>query len=303
MKMIEVSKLTKDYGGKKGVFDLSFSLEEGEVLGFLGPNGAGKTTTIRHLMGFIRPDGGTVSLLGMDCFRDAKQIQRQVGYLPGEIAFDDRMTGTAFLKFMAEMKGMGDLGRGKALMERFQLDPSGRLARMSKGMKQKIAIVCAFMQDPALLILDEPTSGLDPLMQSTFLSLLQEERGRGKTILMSSHLFEETERICNKAAILRQGRLMEVRDMDSLKSSRKKGWVLTFSSPEDAQAFCRETDAFSPKAEDCRVTITLTGEATPLLRVLAPYQVLDITTHTPGLEELFMGYYGSMEMEKGGLRS
>ena len=155
MSVIEISHITKDYGKGRGVFDVSFSVHKGEVLGFLGPNGAGKTTTIRQLMGFIRPDSGKLSILGKDCFQEADQIQKSLGYLPGEIAFIDSMNGMEFIRFVAKMKGMKGLGRSQELMERFELDAMGKLKKMSKGMKQKIGIVCAFM-DPAaeILILD-----------------------------------------------------------------------------------------------------------------------------------------------------
>ena len=192
MHVIELCGLTKDYGSGKGVFGLQLTVPKGEVLGFLGPNGAGKTTTIRQLMGFIRPDAGTARIGGLDCFRQAETIQASLGYLPGEIAFMDEMTGLDFIKFIAGMKGMKDLGRARELMDQFELDPSGRIKRMSKGTKQKIGIVCAFMQQPALLILDEPTSGLDPLMQNKFVELIAREKKRGATIFMSSHMFEAT---------------------------------------------------------------------------------------------------------------
>lgn len=154
MSVIEINHITKDYGRGRGVFDVSFCVERGEVLGFLGPNGAGKTTTIRQLMGFIKPDSGTLTIRGKDCFEKADEIERSLGYLPGEIAFMDSMNGMEFIKFIANMKKMKDLGRAPRLMELFELNPAGKLKKMSKGMKQKIGIVCAFMQDPDLLILD-----------------------------------------------------------------------------------------------------------------------------------------------------
>ena len=198
--IIEIDHITKDYGNGRGVFDISFQVKKGEVLGFLGPNGAGKTTTIRQLMGFLRPDSGSVQILGMDCFHDAHKIAGSLGYLPGEIAFIDAMTGIKFIRFIANMKGMKDLGRAPELMERFELNPSAKIKKMSKGTKQKIGIICAFMQDPDILLLDEPTSGLDPLMQNEFIDLILEEKERGKTILLSSHIFEEVERTCDRAA-------------------------------------------------------------------------------------------------------
>ena len=216
MSVIEISNITKDYGNKKGVFDASFSVEKGEVLGFLGPNGAGKTTTIRQLMGFIHPDSGTVTINGMDCFKDAAKIQKTLGYLPGEISFMDDMSGNEFIRFIGKMKGMTDFTYAKELMDFFELDPKGYIKKMSKGMKQKIGIICAFMNKPEILILDEPTSGLDPLMQNKFIELILREKKRQATILMSSHLFEEVEKTCDRTVIIKAGHIMAVENMDKI---------------------------------------------------------------------------------------
>ena len=237
MSVIEVKSVTKDYGGGKGVFDISFSLEKGEVFGFLGPNGAGKTTTIRQLMGFIRPQRGRCSILGLDCTSKAAVIQRDLGYIPGEIAFMDDMTGWSFIKFMAAYRGMKNLDRAEELMARFELDSRGKLKKMSKGMKQKIGIVCGFMHDPAVLILDEPTSGLDPLMQNRFVELIREERRRGKTILMSSHMFEEVERTCDRVGIIRQGRLVAVDEVGDRKKAKRRRYTGTLADEAEAAAF------------------------------------------------------------------
>ncbi len=191
MKVIEIESLTKDYGKNRGVFDVSFDIKQGEIFGFLGPNGAGKTTTIRHLMGFVHQDQGSCHILGYDCARESSKIQEKLGYLPGEIAFMNEMTGMQFIRFIAKMKKCKDLTYAIELMRRFELNPSGKIRKMSKGMKQKIGIVCAFMNDPEVLILDEPTSGLDPLMQTRFVDLLLEETAKGKTILMSSHILKK----------------------------------------------------------------------------------------------------------------
>ena len=176
MSIIEISDVTKDYGDNRGIFNLSLTVNKGEIFGYLGPNGAGKSTTIRHLMGFIHADKGTCKIKGYDCYKDSKKIQKFVGYLPGEIAFMDDMKGMEFIKFIADMKGMTDLNRAHELIELFELNPHGKIKRMSKGMKQKIGLVCAFMNDPEILILDEPTSGLDPLMQNKFVDLILEEK-------------------------------------------------------------------------------------------------------------------------------
>ena len=287
---IEVCGLTRDYGGGRGVFDLSFSVRKGEAFGFLGPNGAGKTTTIRQLLGFIRPDRGSASVYGLDCFRDARQTHRQIGYLPGEIALPEDETGLSFLRFMAGMKGLRDFARAEELMRFFDLDPSGPIRRMSKGMKQKVGIVAAFMADPELLILDEPTSGLDPLMQGRFVELVLAEKAKGRTILLSSHLFEEVERTCDRTAIIRQGRLVAVEEMDKLRQDRGSRWEITFSDGESAAAFAAGWPGSAQ--EGCRVTLTLTGEASPLIRALAPFPVRELTARGQTLEELFLHFYG-----------
>lgn len=221
MEQIKVENLVKSYGNKKGVFDINFSIEKGEVFGFLGPNGAGKTTTIRHLMGFIKPDSGLVQIEGKDCFKEREQIQENVGYLPGEVALMEEMTGNEFLDFMFHMKRLKSKKKMEQLITYFELDPKGKIRKMSKGMKQKLAIICAFMGEPNILILDEPTSGLDPLMQNKFIDLIVKEKKRGATIFLSSHIFEEIERTCDRVGFIREGKLVTIKEMDELKKSQK----------------------------------------------------------------------------------
>lgn len=293
MDVIEICQLTKDYGRGRGVFDVSFSVREGEVLGFLGPNGAGKTTTIRQLMGFMKPDRGRLSIMGMDCFAQADQIRRVLGYLPGEIAFIDSMRGTEFIRFVARMKKMKDLGRAKELMEAFELDASGKLKKMSKGMKQKIGIVCAFMNPEArILILDEPTSGLDPLMQNRFVELILSEKKAGKTILMSSHMFEEVERTCDRAAIIRQGKLAAVEEIENLKRGRKKTFELTFQTAAMAKAFAAEYPRASLLENGRGVIAEAGGSLDDFMKKAAQYTVVDLRMRTQSLEEFFMQFYG-----------
>lgn len=290
MSVIEVQHITKDYGNHKGNFDVSFTVEKGEVVGFLGPNGAGKTTTIRQLMGFIKPDKGSVTILGMDCFQDCASIQKTLGYLPGEIAFMEDMEGMAFLHFLADMKQVKDFSIAEQLIHYFELDPKGKMKKMSKGMKQKIGLVAAFMQDPAILILDEPTSGLDPLMQSKFVRLIKEAKKQGKTILMSSHMFEEVEHTCDRVVIIKDGEIMAVESMEDMHNTRKKLYDIRFSTIEEAKNFARQY----PNAwvEDTRVSIAIHGKVQQLIHALASYEVLDLATRTQTLEELFMQYYG-----------
>lgn len=290
MHVIELCGLTKDYGAGKGVFGLQLTVPQGEVLGFLGPNGAGKTTTIRQLMGFIRPDAGTARIRGLDCFQQAETIQASLGYLPGEIAFMDDMTGMDFIKFIAGMKGMKDLGRARELMDQFELDAAGKIKRMSKGTKQKIGIVCAFMQKPEILILDEPTSGLDPLMQNKFVELIAQEKQRGATIFMSSHMFEEVERTCDRAAIIKEGRIVALEEMENLRRSKRKEFEIVFADEAGAAAFAA---SFPGSMRSGRtVAVRLSGGVDPFLKTVAQYAVEDIRMRTQGLEELFLHYYG-----------
>ncbi|MCD7739635.1 MAG: ATP-binding cassette domain-containing protein, partial [Lachnospiraceae bacterium] len=196
--MICVQNLTKDYGQGRGVFDVSLDIQEGEVFGYLGTNGSGKTTTIRQMMGFIRPNSGTVRVNGLNPWTQAPEVMKNVSYIPGEIAFPDLATGIDFFKVQAQFLGVKDFTYMNHLIDLLGLDPSANLKRMSKGMKQKTAIVAALMGDKPILIMDEPTTGLDPLMRETFLELVREEKKKGRTIFMSSHIFEEIEDVCDR---------------------------------------------------------------------------------------------------------
>ncbi|ERI98908.1 ABC transporter ATP-binding protein [bacterium 210820-DFI.6.52] len=291
MNTIEIDRLTKDYGRGRGVFDLTFSVAQGEAFGFLGPNGAGKTTTIRHLMGFSRPQSGSCRIGGLDCLTQSPKIQKDLGYIPGEIALPDEMTGLEFLRFLARYRGVSDFSRAEALMARFELDPRGRIRRMSKGMKQKVGIVCAFMHDPAVLVLDEPTSGLDPLMQNRFIELVLEEKARGKTILLSSHMFEEVERTCDRVGILRQGKLAAVEGVDRLKADRRCTYVVSFESEGEAAAFAADAPGVKG-AEGRRVTVEVAGPFGPFTAALARHPVTGLEEVRLTLEELFLHYYG-----------
>lgn len=291
MCVIEIENLTRDYGQAQGVFELSFSVEKAEVFGFLGPNGAGKTTTIRHLMGFLRPQQGSCAIGGRDCWRESAAIQRSLGYIPGEITFFDDMSGAGFLAFLAKYRGMQGNGRTQELIERFELDARGKIKRMSKGMKQKLGIVAAFMHDPAVLILDEPTSGLDPLMQNRFVELILEERARGKTILMSSHQFEEVERCCHRVGIIKDGRLVAVDAVDALKAAQIRRYHITLENAEAAAAFAKEPLSVASVSHS-HVTVTVQNNIGELIAVMGRYPVTNISAPSQSLEEIFLQYYG-----------
>ena len=234
---IEIEGLTHDYGNGRGVFDVSLSVMRGEVFGFAGVNGAGKTTTIRHLMGFVRPQAGTARVNGLDCWRAAAQVKCSVAYVPGEIDFPADRTGTEFLRHQLELAGHdGDTiaARATGLCERFQLDATAPLKRMSKGMKQKTALVAAFALDAEVLIMDEPTTGLDPLMRDVFLDLVREQRAAGHTVFMSSHIFSEMEDVCDHVALIRDGRIAAVTAVDEIRHGHLKTFEVTVAGAGDA---------------------------------------------------------------------
>lgn len=292
--MIEVNSLTKKYTNGKGIFNVNFQVSKGEAFGFLGPNGAGKTTTMRHLMGFVHSTNGHASINGLDCWKDAAKIQKQLGYVPGEISFFDHMTGVQFLKFIADMRGVRNKRLQDSLTERFELDGSQKIHKMSKGMKQKVGLIAAFMHDPAIIILDEPTSGLDPLMQRRFVELIKEERSRGKTILMSSHLFDEVDQSCERVGIIREGKIVATEDITTLKTALQKRFFVTFKSNKDIKKI-KNSGLDYTISDINKVEIVINGNYNELLNMLASCNVVNVDTSTQTLEEIFMRYYGKEE--------
>lgn len=295
--MITVENLTKSYGPKKGVFHLTFDVRKGEVFGFIGPNGAGKTTTIRHLLGFLNPEEGHVLINGLDCFQNASKIQEQLGYLPGEIAFFNSMTGIEFLDFLSRMREMKDFTKREELIRFLDLDLSGRIKKMSKGMKQKLAIVAAFMHDPQILILDEPTSGLDPLMQTKFVELILKEKKLGKTILMSSHSFEEIERTCDRALIIKEGEKVALEDINKLKEEKRKAFLIQVETKKDANLIEKSVYEFDKKSEN-QYLIYVTGDINDFLTFLTSIKVKSMDIPTQNLEDIFMNYYKDGELHE-----
>lgn len=291
MSIIAVQNLTRDYGRERGVFDLSFSIEKGEVFGFLGPNGSGKTTTIRHLMGFLKPQQGQCSIKERDCWQQRPAIQSDLGYIPGEMAFLNGMKASEFLDFIARYRGKKGLGRVTEMTERFELDLSEPLKKMSKGTRQKVGIAAAFMHDPSVLILDEPSSGLDPLMQNRFVDLVLEEKKRGKTVLLSSHMFEEVERTCDRVAIIRKGKLVAEDDIEILKQNRLRLYHLTMASAEAAQAFATEYSG-PTKVLGQNIEVTVFEDLRELTQLMARYPLVNLSAPSLSLEEIFLQYYG-----------
>ena len=292
--MIEVRGLTQIYKSGKGIFDVSFTVEKGEVFGFLGPNGAGKTTTIRNIMGFVNATEGDVLINGMDARKETAKIQETVGYLPGEMAFFENMTGMEFLVFMGNMRRTKDTNRRDELIKRFELDATGRIKKMSKGMKQKLGIVTAFMHDPEILILDEPTSGLDPFMQNVFMDLIDEEKKRGKTIMMSSHIFEEVQRSCDRAGIIREGKLVATEDIHSLNKMNKNRYEVRLSDISDVDKLKASGLAING-VDGNKVLIEQNGDLRDFFKVLSECSVERFKVKPQTLEEIFMKYYGREE--------
>lgn len=290
--MIEVRDLTMTYPNGKGIFDLNFEVRKGEVFGFLGPNGAGKTTTIRNLMGFVNWNKGSCTINGLDCRQQASEIQAILGYLSGEIAFFDEMTGSEFFKFMAGMRRQADISYRNKLIDMFELESDRQIRKMSKGMKQKVGLITAFMHDPSVLLLDEPTSGLDPLMQKRFVELIIEEKKRGKTIFMSSHSFEEIERTCDRAGIIREGRLVAVEEVAQLKSAQRRSYIVTVATPQDVKLI-QSSGIEVGDIDGTQIQIFVSDSYDEMLQVLSQCKVTNLEVATQSLEEVFMHYYST----------
>lgn len=297
--VIEIDHLTKDYGSERGVFGIDLTINEGEMVGFVGTNGSGKTTTIRNIMGFLKPTSGCVRVNGLESWTHSSEIVKNIGYVPGEIAFPDLPTGTAFLKSQAEFLGVKDMSYADELISRLQLDPRAPLKRMSKGMKQKTAIVAALMSDPKIIILDEPTTGLDPLMRDAFLDAVKEEHKKGKTIFMSSHMFEELEQTCTRVAMIRGGRIVDVVSMDEIENRPVKEFKIEFCTHFDYERFRRlgyQTVRLQPQYNQATIALT-GGEINRLFSDLTNFNVKFIAEVKYNLEKYFKEVLGK-EKEK-----
>ena len=239
--IIKVSGMTKDYGNDRGIFGFDFSVKKGEAFGIVGTNGSGKTTTLRHLMGFLKPDKGSCSIMGMDCRRKAHKIMKHIGYVPGDIDFPDVGSGTSFLKIQADFLGIKDTKYINELVDLFKIDTDAPLKRMSKGMKQKTALVCAFMAKPDIYLLDEPSTGLDPLMRDTLIELILKEKKRGATIVMSSHIFKELEDTCDRVLFIHNGKQVETADRKMFENSTVERYRIGFKGDNEYRQFINNT--------------------------------------------------------------
>lgn len=293
MAMIATEALTKTYGGARGIDDVTLTVDEGEVFGFLGPNGAGKTTTIRTLMGLLRPASGRATIGGLDCWAQATEIKRLVGYLPSEFTFDPGLTGAQILTYLGNLRGGVDQAHLRHLVERLELDLSKRFREYSRGNKQKVGLVQAFMHRPRLLILDEPTGGLDPLNQQIFYDIVREAHTGGATIFLSSHILPEVEHICQRVGIIREGQLVTVDEVATLKDLKQRVVEVTFPGPASPDWFAalpgvREV---APAAADHILRLTVQGDLRDILPVAAAHDATNLVAHEPSLEEIFLRFY------------
>ena len=287
--LIEADGLTKSYGRRRGIVEVTFHVTEGEVFGFLGPNGAGKTTTIRTLLGLLRPSGGRAALFGLDCWRDAPAIHERLAYLGSDPGYLGELTSAAQLDYLARLRGL-PTGSWRRLVERLELDPSLPVRKLSRGNRQKIGVVALFMGHEPLLIMDEPTTGLDPLMQREFLALVAEARSEGRTIFLSSHNLTEVERTCDRVAIIRDGRLVDVSTVSELLGEHWRSVNLVLAAPAPEGTF--ELPNVKVVALTGReVHVMVQGDVNPLLRRIAGLDVHDIAITTPDVEDLFLRYY------------
>jgi ABC-2 type transport system ATP-binding protein len=291
--IIEVQGLTKSYGSKRGISDVSFQVEEGEVFGFLGPNGAGKTTTIRILMALIRADSGTARIAGLDCWQQSVEIKKFVGYVPGEPALDPNLTGGQILEFFAHLRGGVDQAYLKQLIERFDLDISRKFRQYSTGNKRKVVVIQAFMHRPRLLILDEPTSGLDPLNQHEFDRMVKEVRDEGRTVFLSSHILSEVEKTCTRVAIIRAGSIVRIGGVAEVSAIKRYEMTITFGDAVPVDAFRTLEAVVEVEALDHGHTLRLEmqGPADAVIKAAARYPVISLTSHEPSLEDIFLRYY------------
>ena len=296
---IVTTGLTKFYGRTRGIEDVDLEVRVGEVFGFLGPNGAGKSTTIRLLLDFIRPSAGGASVLGLDARRDAVAIKRRVGYLPGELAMHEKMTGRELFGYFAGLRGMADTGDAESIAERLELDVDMKIRKYSSGNRQKVGLVQALMHRPELLVLDEPTSGLDPLIQAEFHHIIDEIRAEGRTVFLSSHVLPEVERVADRVAIIRKGAIAVIDDVDVIKQHAVRRLTLRFGEAVDPGEFENLPAVVGVRAlADRVIEVSVEGSVDPVIKRAARFETTSVTADDGDLEAAFLAYY-SDESEPG----
>jgi ABC-2 type transport system ATP-binding protein len=291
--IIQTNQLTKSYGRNRGIIDVTFDIQEGEVFGFLGPNGAGKTTTMRVLMGLLRPSSGSTTISGLDCWTQSTEVKKLVGYLPGEFSFDPGLRGAQIIEYLGHLRGGVDQSYLRQLVERLGFDPSKRFREYSHGNKQKVGLVQAFMHKPRVLILDEPTSGLDPLNQQEFYKMVTEVRAEGHTVFLSSHILPEVEHTCDRVAIIREGRLVKIDHVSSLKDIHQHEVEISFPGPASLDWFKQVVGVASVAqgTDECTLQLNVQGTLTELIHLASQHGATNIATREPSLEEVFLRYY------------
>ena len=292
MPAIETTRLSKWYGSHRGIEDITLSVESGEVFGFLGPNGAGKTTLIRTLLDLLHPTSGSATVLGLDSHHDRIEIRRRIGNLAGDFSYEPKRTGRELLSLIARLRGVTDMDFAETLAERFNADLDRPLGQLSRGNRQKIGLLQALFHRPDLLILDEPTGGLDPLMQEEFMTVISEQRERGCTVFISSHVLDEVQRMCDRAGIIRGGHLIAVEDIGELMRKSDRKVSLTLADPTvDPGEFRELAGVENFSADGPEISFTHRGPIDPVVKRLARHTVLELDLTHPSLEELFLAYY------------
>jgi ABC-type multidrug transport system ATPase subunit len=290
--IIQTEKLTKSYGSHRGIIDIDLAVNEGEAFGFLGPNGAGKTTTIRTLLDNIRPTSGRALVFGIETTVDPVAIHRRLGYLPGEFALYDKLTGGQTIEYFANLRGGVDTLYQQDLIARLDLDSSRKFKEYSKGNKQKVGLIVALQHRPDLLLLDEPTSGLDPLVQQTFYEIIREAKAEGRTIFLSSHILSEVEKTCDRVAIIREGQLVKVDRVEALRDLAHHQVELRFAGDVPIGAFAALPGVSDLTPEENLLRMRVSGSIAPVVREAANYELLDFVSREPSLEETFLAQYG-----------
>lgn len=292
---VSTEALVKTYGRNRGLTGLDLRVERGEVYGFLGPNGAGKSTTIRLLLDLIRPTSGRVTVLGRDPRRDGVALRRQVGYLAGDFVVDGRQTARELLTYLGNLRGGVPAARITGLADRLDLDLGRQIRALSKGNRQKVGVVQAFMHTPELLILDEPTSGLDPFLQQEFVTMVREARAAGQTVFMSSHVMSEVQQTADRVGIIRSGRLVTVERVEELRERAVRRVEVHFADPVSADEFAALPGVGDVTVDGTTLRCRLDGRADALVKAAAAHTVISLLSAEPDLEELFFGYYSRVE--------
>jgi ABC-2 type transport system ATP-binding protein len=288
---VACEELTKHFGALHAVEDLSFTVEPGEIVGFLGPNGAGKTTTIRMLLDLIRPTRGRVEVLGVNPRRGGAALRRRIGYVPGDLAMYNRLTGQQLLEFLAALRGAEGVAAAEQLARRLDVALDRPIGTLSRGNRQKLGVVQALAHQPELLVLDEPTSGLDPVVQRTFRSLVREAADRGTAVLLSSHVLSEVQRVANRVAILRNGRLVTIEPMRDLEAKALRVVEIRFGGPVRAEDFAHLAGVRSVDVEGDLLRASVAGSVDALIKAASRYTVESVAGHEADLEDVFLAYY------------